>query len=375
MKTHHLLAVFASTLLLVLAMGGCPGALDQGSAGTSPSSSPTPDPSADATTPVVDPPSGSHIIDLPVPRGPAGWDNWRDGASGSSSTGYVDESTSGGSPPADQSPPNPSDSTNPPSNQPPPPPPDQPPAGGDGGGGGAPRDDLPTDAINDVARQLFAAGAALGTYAALADPRIDFGVNRSGHFGTCPHVAFASGVESVGVSLDYGETGCSSPPTAGELVAGIGGMIMLHRSTAWAEMWYDRLAIEGRTVTARVDATFRHVTGGVSLAGTCDVTTNGVGATAGNLTWYISQAGSITFNEADLMITGAASYSATLGSIVFDPIRNRNFVPQAGTVSFVAPTGEPVVITFSARSPLDGTVLVTVGNNPPVEYRIPGIGP
>jgi hypothetical protein len=256
----------------------------------------------------------------------------------------------------------------------------QDPGTGEGPDSGGRSGDVPGEAVDQVAEQLFALAGALGTCSALTDDRLTLGPNQVGEFGECPVVRFASDLLWSLIAIDFA-AGCASEITADQVFTGNLAFLMA-RASCWAQAEYCDFSMAGKAVSGRIDAFLYKHPGEVRLEGSCSVATSHVGESGGTIGMVFNQAGDFAFTSANLAVgSGTQLYHLALAGLSVDPVANRNFVPQAGTVSFEIPNDQPppatlaIVVTFTARSPLDGTVLVSVNGADPVEHRIPGIGP
>ena len=254
----------------------------------------------------------------------------------------------------------------------------------DGGGDGNQPTELTASqkaAVELVAEQLAAAAAVFGTCTSLADTQLDLdSIASFVTFGTCPVVTFLASAESVLIQLEFGDEGCSGPATADQTVQGAVSL-RVTRGTRAAVVEFDGLVVDGHAISGRIDIAIRKATGGVTLEGSCNITTDEVGTVTGDIALLVTAEGLITITQADVTTDdGSTFFQVALENVGIDPLSNGNFVPEGGTATFdMADAGSTagtitLVVTFAAQTPVDGTVEVTVGDAQPIEYQLPGIG-
>jgi len=235
---------------------------------------------------------------------------------------------------------------------------------------------LPTAEIDAVARQVITAVTALGAAAGLADERIHFGQWTMYEYGTCPVTRYASDFVWGLIALDFGrDAGCSGAATGGLLFKGdIAGYMAL--ATRFTVLEWNVFSIAGHGVTGHLEVRISTSSNGAGLEGSCVVTTEGIGAAAGEVDIAYERSGAYVFESASLaVVEDGASYATTLSYLLIDPITHGNFVPAGGTVAFDLPElGVSVEVLFTTASPVDGTVWVSINGGGAVEYQLPGGG-
>ena len=238
-------------------------------------------------------------------------------------------------------------------------------------------------AIDAIAVQLFAADAALGALTALADDRLTLEPFDTYEYGVCPVTRFATDLLWALIGVDYGTPpapGCSGAATAGMTFRGNLGLVMA-RGTRDTDLEWCDFSIDSHAVTGRVDALLPDRQDGITLVGTCRVTTEGIGEARGSATIDYYEDGHFVYAMAVLALNdGAPLYDVLLSFLAVDALTYTSFVPYDGTLSFEMPSGVPnsptvpVLVRFTTQTPLDGTVIVTVGDDASYEYQIPGVG-
>ncbi len=233
-------------------------------------------------------------------------------------------------------------------------------------------------AVSAVVPQLDPFGAVLATLASLTDTQLDLDtINSFGLYGSCPQVTYISTAANVLIQLNF-TTGCSNPETAGRTVSGSVD-ITVARATRTATVAFTNLVVNGHAITGSASLTDQSVTGGIQLSGTVDFTSADVGRVTGTITAQFTTTGVITLQTGNLsIVSGQTTYTATPAGLVLAPQANRNFVPQAGTLSFDVPaeSGSGTVtltVTFVTQSPVDGTVSVQVGSTGTAQFQVPGV--
>jgi len=250
---------------------------------------------------------------------------------------------------------------------------------GDGGGG---RGDEPgtltpaqAEAVDFVVRQFVAAASVFGACSTLGDSQLDLRPEWGDAYGECPRVAFVSGTDRAAICVDFGESGCSSAVTAGEVVSGALD-IWFWRNTETTDMTPRDLVFDGAPITGYIDTSLESMPTGVRMDGPCSITTWYVGTADGSVTLDINRDGQLTFVAAYLVLEDdSASTFTSAKDVVVDAVQNTSFVPEDGTLTFRMDSVDPpdtseLVVTFTVQSPIDGTVLVSVDGATPVEYRV-----
>lgn len=263
------------------------------------------------------------------------------------------------------------------------------PRGGDGlPTDGEPTDGEPTDgelapqqkaAVDAVVDQLEVASKALTSF---VDGFTGVDADTDGSVAGCPDVSFVRENGVTSITVDYGDDGCTNAYYGDSLVSGAVS-VNFNRLEQTLSGVFDDFTIGHDVFAGSFDFNQdRDETGRRVLTGTVDIAVAGHGSTEGTLTMRVDVANvTLSIEDASLTLTDAdgVSYSVSVTDVVIDPIDNRSFVPESGTAEFegpVAGSDEVIVfiIEFTAQSPVDGTVLVTIGDAPPVEYQIPGVG-
>jgi hypothetical protein len=243
-----------------------------------------------------------------------------------------------------------------------------------GGNGADELTDEQKAAIESVVTQVEAAARAL-TSIAQSFEAID--AEGDLQVGECPVVTaeLAGGILTVNVNFP---AGCTND-YYGEDIAVSGGVTIVFDINALSlDVTFDDFASNGQTVSGSLSMTLTREDLRRTLTGTIDITTTGVGSVEGNLEIeYDSARARITIHDANLALTDAdgVSVSIAIDGIVIEPIDNGNFIPEAGTVTFVLPatdsTDEATIeVEFDQESPVDGTVSVTVDGHGPVPYSL-----
>jgi hypothetical protein len=254
------------------------------------------------------------------------------------------------------------------------------PTGNNAGGGTEQLTQARKDAVALVSEQLSTAAAALGTCSSLTDSQLDLNtIAQTGVFGTCPEISFNASAASASIIFDFGDAGCSGPATGNQTVSGSLGLTIT-RGARQAVIESEQLTIAGKTVSGRLDVVLSSDSGSVTLTGAGTIATAGVGSVSGDFTLVIGADGTLTLDTANLNVTdGTQSLAAELEGLVSDPVGNGNFIPESGTATFDIPNEGPgpatvtIVVTFTADTPVNGTVNVKIGDAAESEYQIPGL--
>ena len=232
-------------------------------------------------------------------------------------------------------------------------------------------------AVDDVVAEMQALGLTLASFS-------DFNATVP-EDRTCPatEVSFSSECALVATTHDYG-SGCTTDSFAG---ATISGSVIVCRTGAAFDgiaVVFESLSIGGTTITGSVTLTFTDdMTDGAALEGTIDLATSTGGSVQGSILFtYEFTDGTLVIPEAELAFNAAGgdSYAATIDGVEMDPVDHGSFIPQAGTLTFdipndgLGPDTVTMVVTFTAQSPVDGTVDVSVAGSAGIEYQIPGVG-
>jgi len=231
-------------------------------------------------------------------------------------------------------------------------------------------------AIDDVVTQFTPATEAFAPMFAAFDG-ID--LNGSGQIGTCPVVTTTLDADFFTITLDYG-AGCTNEYW--EDAASGSVYFEYDRNVQSVFLEYTDLVLRDHNITGTLDLQFASGEGFRTLTGSIDMTTAS-GSVSGSVDMRFGLLlNTITINSATLTLTDndATSRTITVDSLVIKPVSNGNFIPESGTMTFEVPNSGPgpetltVVVTFTNRSPVDGTVSVSVGGAAAVSYQIPGVG-
>ena len=233
-------------------------------------------------------------------------------------------------------------------------------------------------AVDDVVARTQATFQALTSF--VDGVNIDLDVGQNTFFGQCPAVEADRQDGVVSIVLDYGD-GCSNEAYDDSTVS---GRVLLTLGVAERSLsvQYEDFAVDDQTVAGGFSLVLDREDLARRLTGDINITTSDLGSTEGTLDVEVRVATvTITVTTASLALSDESdSFDVTIEGIVIKPKRddNGNFVPEAGTISFeIADDDDPpellaIVIAFDAESPVDGTVQVTVGSLPPLEYKLPG---
>ncbi len=233
-------------------------------------------------------------------------------------------------------------------------------------------------AVDDVVARMQATLQALTSFVDGVD--IDLGAGQDAMFGQCPVVEANRQGGVVSIVLDYGD-GCSNEAYDDSTVSGrvLLSLGVVERSLS---VVYEDFAVDDQTVAGGFSLELVREDFARRLTGEINITTSDVGSTVGTLDVEVRVATvTITVTTANLVLSDESdSFDVAIEGVVIKPKRedNGNFVPEAGTISFeIADDDAPlellaIVIAFDAESPVDGTVQITVGSLPPVDYQLPG---
>ncbi len=231
-------------------------------------------------------------------------------------------------------------------------------------------------AVDAVVKELQVTAKAVGGVVE-SFPGIDAEIN--GTFGQCPVVTAQFENGTTNVIVDFGIPGCTSEYYDNDTVSG-SASLALARVARTIEVVFNNLTVDGAATTGTANFALTRDGNDRALIGSINSTTSGVGSAVGDLTVSINLVSlTIAVDNADLVLTdeNADSYAVDATGLLIDPLGNRNFISESGTVSFEIPNENPgpetltVLIEFDANSPNDGTVDVTVGSAEPVEYHLP----
>ncbi len=237
-------------------------------------------------------------------------------------------------------------------------------------------------AVESVIEQLTATSKAITSLTSSFD-----GVDSVSDLvaGECPIVTAELDSGDIAVTLEFPD-GCTNDYYGDSAVSG-SVSVAFNIALRTFNATFEGFTVDDQTFDGTLALELTREDGTRTLSGDVDLTATGVGSVQGTMTVQFDPNlatldFTITMVEADLTLTDedGQSYSVSAEGLVIEPIDNGNFVPEAGTVSFEVPSDDPfagpvtVTIAFDDESPLDGTVAVKVGDNPPVEYHIPGVG-
>ncbi len=245
---------------------------------------------------------------------------------------------------------------------------------GPDGNGGTPDTLSPQvqQAVDEVMARTQAVFQAVASFVDGVD------ISNDAMFEGCPDVdaQLLDGV--VSIVLDYGD-GCTNDVYGDATIRGriVLTFNIIARSLS---VQYEDFSIDDRTVTGSFILELDRVVGASRLFGSIDITTSDAGSIEGTLDVEVRLATvTITLSQADLMLTDESdTFEVSIDGVVIKPKEHANFIPEAGTISFeIADDDTPleslaIVIAFDSESPVDGTVTITVGSAPPLEYQLPG---
>lgn len=232
-------------------------------------------------------------------------------------------------------------------------------------------------AVDNVVARTQATFQALTSF--VDGVNIDLEVGQDA-MGQCPVVEANRQDGVVSIVLDYGD-GCSNEAYDDSTVSGW-VLLTLGVADRSLSVVYEDFAIDDQTIVGFFALKLDQEGFARRLSGEIDITTSDVGSTKGMLEVEVRVATvTITVTTASLTLSDESdSFDVAIEGIVIKPKRedNGNFVPEAGTISFeIADDDAPlgllaIVIAFDAESPVDGTVQITVGSLPPLDYKLPG---
>lgn len=257
--------------------------------------------------------------------------------------------------------------------------------GGNGGGGTAAPTEL-TEAqraqTGEAVDLLMALAEAAASFAPVAELDLSSFDADSGTVGTCPRIAGDRGGGVLTLDVDYG-TGCSSPNAGNEVRVGSVQLILdlLARSAvaSFVDLQLGDEAVTG-TLGGQLNGSPLDPD---SIGATANLTFADRGTIAGTATVGFGVNGAVLLPAGNLALTepGGATYAVTLANVVIDPAGNGNFVPESGTATIAIPNeglGPATInvgLTFTAQTPLTGTVLLSVNGSPAIPATIPGLVP
>lgn len=247
---------------------------------------------------------------------------------------------------------------------------------GDGGNGDGTPPELTADqqaAVDAVVEQLEATAKAFGGVVQSFSGGLD--ADGDGTVGECPVVTATFENGTTNVSVDFGDTACTSDyydnPVSGAV------SLSLNRQAGTVVVDFNDLSVDSVTTAGSANLNLTRQGATRILTGSINLTTTGVGSVSGTLDVTVD-VGDLTLavDDADLSIADedGANYSVNVDGIFIDPVTNGNFIPESGTVTFEIPNEGPgpetttIVIEFDETSPDDGSVAVSVGGAEPIEY-------
>ncbi|MBI4716625.1 MAG: hypothetical protein HY763_02380 [Planctomycetes bacterium] len=256
--------------------------------------------------------------------------------------------------------------------------------GGDPGDAGDGTDMTPSDTSAaltvEQAAAVDAATAAADTTAqsiAAIAPTMDIQAMVEGAIAvpTCPDVDVTLNADALALFLDYGD-GCTPAVYPAATVSGsVGGTVYITAAAfdlAFTDLTVDERALSGTVAggfdTAAVPPTFA-VNASLQSGSGASVEGSAIAAVD-------APAGTLTLVDATLTLVDATSavITAVFEDVVSAPQANGNFLPQSGSAEFELPSDLPgmdtirVRVEFTAQTPVDGTVLVSVNDSDPVPY-------
>ena len=240
----------------------------------------------------------------------------------------------------------------------------------------------PNDAVDQVVRQVVAAGVRCAMCVPLADEQLDMNGPISGEFGDCPTVGFADDGDSGLISMMFGyDDGCSGPLTGGIVLTG-SVAIMYDQTATTIDLYFLEMPGGVKDIPGEIHGTYARSAAGASIAGMFTLDSDAAGAVGGNVSLAYSPDDVTTINSATWYADADGyAYDLTCASIVINPVIEQSFIPTGGTISFNVenPAGDPatlpVLVTFNAQSPTTSVVSVQIGDDPPFDYHVFGMGP
>ncbi|MBN2446069.1 MAG: hypothetical protein JXO22_05065 [Phycisphaerae bacterium] len=240
----------------------------------------------------------------------------------------------------------------------------------------------PNDAVDQVARQVVAAGVRCAMCVPLADERLDMNSAGQGQFGECPVVGFADDGDSGLISMMFGyDDGCSGPLTGGITLTGSVAVIY-DQVTDAIELYFLEMPGGVKEIPGEIHGTYAQSSGGASVAGAFTLDSDATGTISGDVALAYSSDDITTINSASWYADAEGyAYDLTCTAIVINQVTTQSFIPTSGTVSFNVdnPAGDPatlpVVIAFNAQSSATSVVSVQIGDDPPFDHYVSGMGP
>lgn len=244
------------------------------------------------------------------------------------------------------------------------------------GGSGSSLTTLQKEAVDVTA----AAVSDMATALAGTEPSSE--VSESGAaqtFPDCPELDIQIGGGALTVTLDYGES-CNPILFPDATFSGmVSGSLSFSQGAAMIEYQFDQFTVDGRTTDGSILGSLVRSGDVLTLDALVDLASSEGNSVNASMSADIDRStGLITIDQADATVVKAetGTVEITYEGIVIDHPNNGNFIPESGTAIFVLPNdGEgpetiTVVVEFTADSPSTRTVLVTIGENEPVEHTL-----
>lgn len=223
----------------------------------------------------------------------------------------------------------------------------------------------------DANADLFDAVARFfSMYANLADAALDFAnLQVIGVVGDCPDVSYVANDDSGAFSVDFG-TGCDSDSLGGLNASGSSGFTY-DRATTIATFTFDNLMIDSEMVTGTATPTITGNGGiGVTMTGQFDILVGGK-MISGEVIVLLLTDGSVRINATGLSVDGGSgAVSLTLDDVIVNGKSNNSLRPESGSMTFTDAGNRMIVVTFSADTVQNGSVMVEVVGEGTATYQL-----
>ena len=197
----------------------------------------------------------------------------------------------------------------------------------------------------------------------------------AGQFVSCPAVTITIERGCLDLTLDYGD-GCQPLLYLGTIARGsVAGMVTVADSTI--ELTFDQFSFDdGDVWDGTMTGTLTWDDETVSLAAAVDLAINDTDAIDADLNSSVERStGITTIDQASVAITEVEdAFAVVFDDLVIDLSGNENLIPESGTASFemenpdIGPDTLAVVVEFTEDTPVDGTLLVSIGGASAIEY-------
>ena len=198
-------------------------------------------------------------------------------------------------------------------------------------------------------------------------------------FPNCPEVDLQLSDGAFTVTLDYGES-CSPLLFPDAVFSGVvSGSLSVAQGQFTIGYEFDAFTIDDQSLDGFIEGSIARSGDIVTLGLEADLTASEGNNIVADLSADVNKSnGLITIDDSTATMTEAAvgTVDVVYEGIIIDYPNHGNFIPEAGTATFVLPNDGPgpdtvtIIVEFTEETPATRTVLVTVGESGPIEHTI-----